>query len=55
MANHSDKNQEPTLNIPETPSISMSSPTFNEEVEDGVMHATRDDHDEGMLVDNITL
>ena len=52
MHNRSDENQEPTLKIPETPSISTRLPTLFEVVQDDVVHATRDDHDEGMVVDN---
>ena len=55
MPNRSDDNQEPTMDIPETPSISTRVPTFLEEVDEDVEHATRDDHNEGLLVDNITL
>ena len=55
MANRSDENQESNVDIPKTSSISTHLPTLFEEAEDDVVHATHDDHDEGMLVDNITL
>ena len=52
MHNRVDENQEPTLDIPEIPSISTRLPTLFEEPEDDIVHATRDDHDEGMVVEN---
>ena len=56
MHNLSDQeNQEPTLDIPEIPSISSRLPTSFEKAEDDVVHATRDDHDEGMVVENINI
>ena len=45
------ENEESTLDISETPSISIQPPTFNEENESDIVYATRNDHDEGIVLE----
>ena len=45
------KNEESTLHISETPSISIQPPTVNEENESDIVHDTRNNHDEGIVLE----
>ena len=53
MHNGSEENQDTMLDIPDT-TFSTWMPNLNKENEDDDVHATRNDHDEGIILDNVT-